>query len=159
MAPPDSIIETTPMPPLEPRALCSCNWCVKKALVVAAGALAIAPNASAKVCVTVAVRPSHPVLGQRVQVQLATWMPEWSGSRAHFGHYVGLPTRDALRVQVVSPQKASFSIHLRRDSMRPWLWRGRLGLRERGRWTLAPDQRRWAYAPQTCAATLRLDVK
>jgi hypothetical protein len=145
--------------PLEPRALCSCNRCVKKGLVVAAGALAIAPNAGAKVCATVAVRPLHPVLGQRVQVQLATWMPAWSGSRAHFGHYVGLPTRDALRVQVVSPLKASFSIRLRRDSMRPWLWRGWLGLREGGHWTLAPDRKRWAYAPQTCAATLRLDVK
>jgi hypothetical protein len=153
---PDS---TTPVPPLEPRALCACNWYVKKALVVAAGGLVIAPHASAKVCATVAARPLHPALGQRVQVQLATWMPQGSGSRAHFGHYVGLPTRDALRVQVASPRKTSFSIPLRRDSARPWLWRGWLSLRERGRWTLAPDRRRWGYAPQTCAATLRVDLK
>jgi hypothetical protein len=144
---------------MEPRVLRWRKRCVKKTLVVAAGALALAPNASAKVCATVAIRPLHPVLGQRVQVQLATWMPEWSGSRAHFGHYVGLPAREALRVQVTSPRKASFSVRLRRDSTRPWLWRGWLALRERGRWMFAPDRRRWAYAPQTCAATLRLDVK
>jgi hypothetical protein len=131
---------------------------MKKALVVAAGALLIAPNASAKVCATVAISPLHPGLGQRVQVRLTTWMPEWTGSRASFGHYVGLPSRDPLRVQVTSPRKSSFGIRLRRDSTRPWLWRGWLTLHEGGRWALSPDRRRWAYAPRSCAAALRVDV-
>ena len=135
-----------------------CNSYVRKLLLVAAGALVIAPDATAKLCASVAIRPMHTVVGQRVQVRLTTWMPEWVGGRAHFGHYVSLPSRYQLRVDATPPRKASFSVNLRRDVTRPWLWRGWLTVREPGLWTVAPDHIRWGFAPRSCARTVRFVV-
>ena len=142
----------------EPAAGLACNSFIRKLLVIAAAALVLTPTADAKVCASVSIRPLHPRIGNRVQVRLTTWMPQWVGRRANFAHYVGLPGRDPLRVRMTSPRSNAFDVRLRRDFARPWLWRGWLTFGERGRWTLSPDSRRWAYAPLSCASSLRVDV-
>jgi hypothetical protein len=131
---------------------------MRKILLIAVAALAFAPEAGAKVCASVRVVPAHPVVGQSVHVRLTTWMPRWVGSRAYFARHEGLPTSRPLRVQVAPPHAAPFTIAPRRDPARNWSWQATFKFARAGNWKLRPDDRRWAFAPRTCAPTLSVRV-
>lgn len=121
-------------------------------------ALIVAPEADAKLCANVTVLPTRPAPGQRTEVTLTTWKPHWVGARPQFGGYSALPASSALHVDVAGPHAAPFTVALRRDPARPWVWRGRMSFRSSGLWLLSPDRRRWASAPRTCAPVLRVNV-
>jgi hypothetical protein len=131
---------------------------MRRFLVIATAALVLAPEAGAKVCASVSVLPSRPLAGERVEVRLATSAPRLDGRRVRPGPHLVLPASGALRVQVSAPSGAAFTLRLRRDAARRWLWRAAITFSTAGLWRLSPDDRRWAYAPRTCAPTRSVTV-
>src|SRR6266498_516298 len=135
-----------------------CKKGMRKLLLILGAVLVAPPAANAKVCATVRVLPERPVAGKRAELRLTTCMPYWVQGHAEFGRHGTLPTRDPLRILVSPPRGAAFNVRLRRDPARRWLWRAWLRFSVPGSWVLSPDERRWAYAPRSCAPTLRVRV-
>jgi hypothetical protein len=133
---------------------------VRTLVAMVALGLVVAPHASAKLCATVTTAPRTPVAGSNVEIRLVTWTPVWrSGARATFGGYSPLPTSSSLVAHVVAPGSSARTVRLHRDLERPWLWRARFAFTVPGVWKLRPDDRRWAYAPRTCAPVTRVRVQ
>ena len=128
-----------------------------RALAIAILALAVVPDAAAKLCASVTVAPK-PAAGQTVQVTLTTWMPRWEGSRAEFNGLTELPASSTVGIVLARPGGASATIALRRSEVTPSEWHTKVRFAKRGTYAFGPDSR-WTFAPLTCQPRLRVVVR
>ena len=129
-----------------------------KLLAVLVVALAVVPEAAAKVCASVALDPARPLVGQSAQVTLTTWMPTWSGTVATFAQFETMAAETQMAIRLTTPRAQLRTIPLARDETEPWKWRATMTFAARGVYRFWPDQR-WTYAPVSCQPRLRVVVR
>lgn len=125
-------------------------------LAVTALVLVLAPEASAKMCVTITTVPAQPVAGAPTTIRVTAWLPGVVDGKPRWGDRRAAVSEHArINIRVFGPNEQRRLVPVRRLADHASVLEGRFTFPSSGVWSL-----RWSAftLDSACAGTLRVRV-